>query len=102
MLHVDDLIEPRPEKILLSFSLRSRGRIPSPKQSRRVNHKSSLQGIPLQSPAFPQSRLRLRPVSRFQINALGILHGRRNNDAPEVRYLGFELATFDDLGLLKD
>jgi hypothetical protein len=45
-----------------------------------VNHKSSLQGITLQSPAFPQIRLQQNAASGFQINGLGILHGRRKKD----------------------
>jgi len=44
-----------------------------------VNHKSSLQGIPLQRPAFRQIQLQQNAVSGFQINGLGILHGRRGN-----------------------
>jgi hypothetical protein len=47
---------------------------------RRVNHKLNLQGIPLRRPDFRQTRLPLRAVSRFQINDLGILHGRLPND----------------------
>jgi hypothetical protein len=79
MLHVDDLIEPRAEKILLPVSLRSRGRIGSLAKaaSARVNHKSSLQGISLQRPAFRQIQLWQNAVSGFQINGLGVLHGRR-------------------------
>jgi hypothetical protein len=42
-----------------------------------VNHKLSLQGIPLQRPVFRQIQLRQNAVSGFQINGFGILHGRR-------------------------
>jgi hypothetical protein len=41
-----------------------------------VNHKSSLQGIPFQRPACRQIQLRQNAASGFQINGLGILHGR--------------------------
>ncbi|WP_247366904.1 hypothetical protein, partial [Bradyrhizobium sp. CW10] len=41
---------------------------------RRVNHKSSFQGIPIQKPAFQQNQLRQNAVSGFQINSLGFLH----------------------------
>jgi hypothetical protein len=37
---------------------------------------SSLQGIPLQWPAFRQIQLRQNAVSGFRINGLGIFHGR--------------------------
>jgi hypothetical protein len=43
-----------------------------------VNHKSSLQGIPLQRPAFRQIQSQQNAASGFQINGLGILHGRRS------------------------
>jgi hypothetical protein len=81
MLQVDDLIEPRAEQILLS-------RLPPfpwshlvPRQNilRRVNHKSNLQGIPFRIPNSRQTRLPQPAVSRFQINDLGILHGRPFN-----------------------
>src|SRR6185312_8068616 len=42
----------------------------------RVNHKSSLQGIMLRSSDFRQIRIRQNAVSGFQINGLGVLHGR--------------------------
>ena len=82
MLHVDDLIEPGAEKILLPRldTLWWPHRTPPPMQVRgRVNHKSSLQGIPLHRPNFRQIQLRKNAVSRFQINDLGILHGRRRS-----------------------
>jgi hypothetical protein len=41
-----------------------------------VNHKSNLQGIPFSTSDFRQTQLPQRSVSRFQINDLGILHGR--------------------------
>jgi hypothetical protein len=41
-----------------------------------VNHKSNLQGIPFRKPDSRQTRLPQRPVSRFQIKDLGVLHGR--------------------------
>ncbi|MGY4327194.1 hypothetical protein ACVWWG_001611 [Bradyrhizobium sp. LB7.2] len=46
-------MNPGPEKILLPRLVPLRDRIASPRQSsqRRVNHKSSLQGIPIQKPA---------------------------------------------------
>jgi hypothetical protein len=43
---------------------------------RRVNHKSNLQEIPFRRPDSRQIRLPKRTPSRFQINDLGILHGR--------------------------
>jgi hypothetical protein len=49
-----------------------------------VNHKSGLQGIPLQTPAFRQIQLRQNANSRFQINGLGILHGRLNGDSKRL------------------
>lgn len=57
MLHVDDMIQARAEKILLTaVSLRSRGRISPPRQSssRRVKHELNLQGILLHLPVFRQ------------------------------------------------
>ena len=42
----------------------------------RENHKSSLQGIPQPSLDFWQIQLRQNALFRFQINGLGILHGR--------------------------
>jgi hypothetical protein len=80
MLHVDDLIEPRAKQILLSRLAPFSWLHPLPRQSiqRRVNHKSNLQGIPFRRPDSRQTRLPLRAVSRFQINDLRILHGRRN------------------------
>jgi uncharacterized protein DUF3732 len=44
-----------------------------------VNHKLSLQGIPLRGAVFRQFQLRQNVVSGFQINRFGILHGRLNN-----------------------
>jgi hypothetical protein len=41
-----------------------------------VNHKSNLQGIPFRTPDSRQTQLPQHAVSRFQINDLGILHGR--------------------------
>jgi hypothetical protein len=43
-----------------------------------VNHKSNLQGIPFRIPDVRQIRLPQSAVSRFQINGLAILHGRRH------------------------
>jgi hypothetical protein len=52
MLHVDDLIEPGAEQILLSGLPPFRWLHPVPRQSlqRRVNHKTNLQGIPSAHP----------------------------------------------------
>jgi hypothetical protein len=44
-----------------------------------VNHKSNLQGIPFRKPDSRQTRLPQRPVSRFQIKDLGVLHGRQTS-----------------------
>jgi hypothetical protein len=78
MLQVDDLIEPRAEQILLSGlpSFRWPHLVPRQINPRRENHKSSLQGIPFRIPDIRQTQLLHRAVSRFQINDLGILHGR--------------------------
>jgi DNA invertase Pin-like site-specific DNA recombinase len=55
------------ETVRLMYSLYLEGRIASPRQSsqRRVDHKSSLQGIPLQKPAFRQIPLPKNAVSGF-------------------------------------
>jgi hypothetical protein len=46
-----------------------------------VNHKSNLQGIPSRTPVSRQTRWPQSAVSRFQINDLGILHGRLDSHA---------------------
>src|SRR5882762_10142832 len=78
MLQVDDLIEPGAEQILLTRLTPFPWLHLVPRQSmqRRVNHKSNLQGIPFRRPDSRKIRLPKRTDSRFQINDLGILHGR--------------------------
>ena len=87
MLQVDDLIEPGAKQILLSSlpSFQWPHLIPRHILQWRVNHKSNLQGIPFHTPDSRQTQLAQRAVSRFQINDLGILHGRRCNPPLDVR-----------------
>ena len=78
MVHVDDLIEPGAKQILLA-------RLPSfpwphlvPRRSSDTteNHESILQGIPFRRADFRQIRFPQIVGLGFQINGLGILHGR--------------------------
>jgi hypothetical protein len=78
MLQVDDLIEPGAKQFLFTrlSSFPWPHLVPRQSISRRVNHESNLQGIPFRTLGFLQIRLPQPDVSRFQINDLGILHGR--------------------------
>jgi hypothetical protein len=81
MVHVDDLIEPGAKQILLARLTP----FPWPhlvlRRSRDTteNHESNLQGIPFRINDFWQIQLPRLANLRFQINGLGILHGRLSN-----------------------
>ncbi|WP_206518339.1 hypothetical protein, partial [Mesorhizobium sp. M7A.F.Ca.CA.002.15.1.1] len=86
LLHVDDLIEPGAEQVLLS-RLAWLGHSPSPRfaaaepsESRSAaqgNRKTELQENSVQIPLILQFKRRYPPQSKGQINGLRIVHGRR-------------------------
>ena len=77
MAHVDDLVQPRPEKIVLAAlaTLSWLHRNPLGKSPlRRENHKTNLQGIRRPDHIFRQIGSPRRSRFRFKFNSFGNLH----------------------------